>query len=169
MSELRPRGLGRGLSALLGEPVRTETPPAANTHARPEPKPEAPSAPVQPPRNVFELPVTSPPAAQTPPPQTPPVSAGAQPQSAASDGPKALPIDLVQRNPQQPRKHFDENELNELASSIRTHGVLQPILVRPIGGGKHEIAVGARRSARACIRSPPSCASSTRSKFSRLP
>jgi ParB family chromosome partitioning protein len=51
----------------------------------------------------------------------------------------------VQRNPSQPRKHFDETELNELAASIRSHGVLQPILVRPVPGGKFEIVAGERR------------------------
>jgi ParB family chromosome partitioning protein len=51
----------------------------------------------------------------------------------------------VQRNPQQPRKHFDESELTELANSIRTHGVLQPILVRPIAEGRYEIVAGERR------------------------
>jgi ParB family chromosome partitioning protein len=60
-------------------------------------------------------------------------------------GPRGLPIDLIQRNPGQPRRHFDEDELNELAHSIGTHGVLQPILVRPITGGKFEIVAGERR------------------------
>ncbi|MGD9982209.1 MAG: ParB/RepB/Spo0J family partition protein [Hyphomonadaceae bacterium] len=139
MSDLRPRGLGRGLSALLGEPVKTETPKPANTSVAPA-QPEPPRAPVEPPRNVFELPVAQPaPQAPAPAPQAP------APTHAASDGPRSVPIELVQRNPQQPRKHFDENELNELASSIRTHGVLQPILVRPIAGGKYEIVAGERR------------------------
>jgi len=88
---------------------------------------------------VFELPVTQPVA---PAPQ-PPVAQAAPTQAA--DGPRGIAIDLVQRNPQQPRKHFDETELNELASSIRTHGVLQPILVRPIADGKFEIVAGERR------------------------
>jgi ParB family chromosome partitioning protein len=64
---------------------------------------------------------------------------------AATDGPRSIAIDLVQRNPQQPRKHFDEAELSDLASSIKTHGVLQPILVRPVSGGKYEIVAGERR------------------------
>lgn len=143
MSDLRPRGLGRGLSALLGEPVRTDTPPTpANAPAWPAPQAET-RAPVEPPRNVFELPVTNaqqPPAA---PAQTPAAVAPAQ--AAAEAGPRSVPIDLVQRNPQQPRKHFDESELNDLASSIRTHGILQPILVRPIADGKYEIVAGERR------------------------
>ncbi len=56
-----------------------------------------------------------------------------------------MPIDLVSAIHSQPRKHFDEGELNELANSIRAHGVLQPILVRPIAGGKYEIVAGERR------------------------
>jgi ParB family transcriptional regulator, chromosome partitioning protein len=144
MTELK-RGLGRGLSALLGEPVRTETPPKpanAPAWAAPAPEPrQTPAPPIEPPRNVFELPVTNaqpqPPAA--PAPQPAPRS------TDASDGPRSLPIDLVQRNPQQPRKHFDEGDLTELAGSIRTHGVLQPILVRPIADGRYEIVAGERR------------------------
>ena len=90
----RPRGLGRGLSALLGEPVKTATP--ANAPAWAAPPAEPARAPIEPPRNVFELPITPPQA--PPPPQT----------SAGEVGPRALAIDLVQRNPSQPRKHFDE-------------------------------------------------------------
>jgi ParB family chromosome partitioning protein len=141
MSDVRPRGLGRGLSALLGEPVKTEAPKPANMFGQPQPQPEQVRAPIEPPRNVFELPVTSAPPTPAPAPQAP----VAAPTQAASDGPRGLAIDLVQRNPQQPRKHFDEAELNDLASSIRSHGVLQPILVRPIADGKYEIVAGERR------------------------
>lgn len=153
MSEFaRPRGLGRGLSALLGEPVKTEAP--ANPPAWTAPQPAAeppPRAPVEPPRNVFELPITN--AQQPPqPPQQPAVTApapapvAAAPAASAGDGgPRNIPIDLVQRNPSQPRKHFDEGELSDLSNSIRSHGVLQPILVRPIPGGKYEIVAGERR------------------------
>lgn len=143
MSDLRPRGLGRGLSALLGEPVRTDAAPTpANAPAWPAPQAEV-RAPIEPPRNVFELPVTN--AQQQPPPQAPMPAQSAPTDVAASDGPRTIPIDLVQRNPSQPRKHFDEGELNDLAGSIRAHGVLQPILVRPIPGGKYEIVAGERR------------------------
>lgn len=140
MSELR-RGLGRGLSALLGEPVRTEPPKPASAPgaAAPKPQPEPPRAPIEPPRNVFELPVTN-----QPPQQAKQPAARSAP-SAGEGGPRSIAIDLVQRNPQQPRKHFDEGELNELANSIRTHGVLQPILVRPIHAGRFEIVAGERR------------------------
>jgi ParB family chromosome partitioning protein len=147
MSDLRPRGLGRGLSALLGEPVRTDTPTPANAPAWPATNETRP-APVEPPRNVFELPVTNAQPQQPPQAATPtPAPAPAVPTQAAinADGPRSLPIDLVQRNPQQPRRTFDDGELNELSNSIRTHGVLQPILVRPIADGKYEIVAGERR------------------------
>jgi hypothetical protein len=73
MSDLRPRGLGRGLSALLGEPVRTEAPkPVNNVFGQPGLRSQnKPRAPIEPPRNVFELPITQAPRrkpAPTPPP-----------------------------------------------------------------------------------------------------
>jgi len=54
---------------------------------------------------------------------------------------------LLRRNPDQPRRHFDETELEELADSIRQRGVLQPILVRPAPGapGEYQIVAGERR------------------------
>ncbi|MBR6186943.1 MAG: ParB/RepB/Spo0J family partition protein [Clostridia bacterium] len=61
----------------------------------------------------------------------------------------ALPIDRIYPNPRQPRKGFDELKLMELASSIRQHGLLQPITVRAAGGG-YEIVMGERRY-RACM------------------
>lgn len=55
-----------------------------------------------------------------------------------------LEISSVQPNPKQPRKVFDQTKLEELASSIREHGVVQPIVVRP-NGDKYEIVAGERR------------------------
>ena len=57
---------------------------------------------------------------------------------------RRLPLDRVQTNPAQPRRHFDEDALADLAASIREHGVLQPILVRPFGEG-FQIVAGERR------------------------
>jgi ParB family chromosome partitioning protein len=56
----------------------------------------------------------------------------------------ALPIEAIERNPEQPRKRFDELKLEELAASIREHGVVEPILVRK-DGGKYRILAGERR------------------------
>ncbi|MEG1028709.1 MAG: ParB/RepB/Spo0J family partition protein, partial [Brevundimonas sp.] len=95
MSE-RQRGLGRGLSALLGE-------------------------------NVAE---------------SAPVDGGAQP-----TGVRAVPIESLKPNPDQPRKQFAAEHLEELTASIRDKGVLQPILVRPHPGedGMWQIIAGERR------------------------
>ncbi len=98
------RGLGRGLSALLGE-----TDPALVASA-------APAA-------VAEV--------------------------AAAEGLTArqTPIELLRRNPDQPRRSFNDEELDELAASIREKGILQPILVRPAPGapGEFQIVAGERR------------------------
>ncbi len=55
-----------------------------------------------------------------------------------------LAIEAVERNPEQPRKRFDEAKLEELAASIREHGVVEPILVRR-EGTKYRIVAGERR------------------------
>lgn len=95
MAENR-RGLGRGLSALLGE-----------EDVRP---------------------------------------AGAAPGSTAPGvSVREIPIEFLQRNPDQPRWVFPETQLAELAASIRDKGILQPILVRPKGEGRYEIVAGERR------------------------
>ncbi len=56
----------------------------------------------------------------------------------------ALPIEAVERNAAQPRKRFDDRQLEELAASIREHGVMAPILVRR-EGGRYRIVAGERR------------------------
>lgn len=57
-----------------------------------------------------------------------------------------LPVEKLQRSPYQPRKEFDQDALNELADSIRSQGILQPIVVRPVlGGTQFEIIAGERR------------------------
>lgn len=56
-----------------------------------------------------------------------------------------LPLGLVVPNPDQPRRAFGERELAELADSIREHGVLQPVLVRALPGGRYELLAGERR------------------------
>ena len=64
-----------------------------------------------------------------------PSPAPASPLTPASDTPRTgvqtLPIELLEPNPEQPRKHFDPIKLDELASSIKTQGLLQPIVVSP--------------------------------------
>lgn len=86
------RGLGRGLSALLGDP-------------------EAPA------------------------------------EARDGAGTREIPIELIARNPDQPRRAFGEAEIDELAASIREKGVLQPILLRPAPGktGEYQLVAGERR------------------------
>jgi ParB family chromosome partitioning protein len=94
------RGLGRGLSALLGE-ADAAAEPGANAAAAAGPAP----------------------------------------------GQRELPIELLHRNPDQPRRHFDEADLETLTATIRNQGVLQPILVRPAPDKPDEfqIVAGERR------------------------
>ena len=89
---VKKRGLGRGLDALLGQPVRTDS------------------------------------------------TEGKQDQQL-----RDLPVDLIQRGKYQPRRDMDPQALEELANSIKAQGVMQPIVVRPIGGDRYEIIAGERR------------------------
>ena len=70
-----------------------------------------------------------------------PVDADGTPPSAAKT---AVEMTLIDRNPFQPRRQFDEAELDQLAASLQTHGLLQPILVRQVGE-RFQIVAGERR------------------------
>jgi ParB family transcriptional regulator, chromosome partitioning protein len=73
-----------------------------------------------------------------PPPPPPPV--------AESTGkPLEIPLDQIDRNPYQTRSQFDEAKLSELAQSIAASGVVQPIVVRPLSGGRYQLITGERR------------------------
>jgi ParB family chromosome partitioning protein len=91
----RPQGLGRGLSALLGDVAREE--------------PVSPSAP-----------------------------------QVSGKAVQSIEVALIHPHPEQPRRHFDDGALQELADSIAKRGVIQPIIVRPHGGG-FQIIAGERR------------------------
>jgi len=54
-------------------------------------------------------------------------------------------IDSIEANPYQPRTKFDEEALSELAQSIKTYGLIQPVTVRPVGNGKYQLISGERR------------------------
>ncbi|NLU50477.1 MAG: ParB/RepB/Spo0J family partition protein [Syntrophomonadaceae bacterium] len=62
-----------------------------------------------------------------------------------STQPREIKVTQVRRKPGQPRQDFSEEKLGELAASIREHGVLQPILVRPVGEESYEVIAGERR------------------------
>lgn len=72
-----------------------------------------------------------------------PIQAGAAPAPFNPD--RRVPIEFVARNPRNPRRQFDEGELQDLASSIRQHGIVQPVVARTIGAERYEIIAGERR------------------------
>ena len=65
--------------------------------------------------------------------------------TAQAGTPAALPVEAIRPNRFQPRREFDEAALEELRESIARHGILQPLSVRDIGGGKYELIAGERR------------------------
>lgn len=82
---------------------------------------------------VDALPQGTAPSAPT---STPPVSAS---------GMTEIPIDEIETNPFQPRSHFDQESLQELADSIRVHGIIQPITVRKLAPHQYQLISGERR------------------------
>jgi ParB family chromosome partitioning protein len=68
-----------------------------------------------------------------------------QSESKAKDGLQELPLEWIQRGVYQPRRDINPEALEELASSIRVHGIMQPIVVRTVGIDRYEIIAGERR------------------------
>ncbi len=69
----------------------------------------------------------------------------ASPRASSGNAVTTLPIAALQPGKYQPRSRMDQDALNALAVSIKAQGIMQPILVRPVGGGNHEIIAGERR------------------------
>ncbi len=67
------------------------------------------------------------------------------PEDSSDNGLTMLALDKIQRGVYQPRRDMDQASLEELASSIRSQGVIQPIVVRPVDMGRYEIIAGERR------------------------
>jgi ParB family transcriptional regulator, chromosome partitioning protein len=59
--------------------------------------------------------------------------------------PQSMPLEQIILPPTQPRRYFDPEALKQLTESIKQHGILQPLLVRPVDNGKHELVAGERR------------------------
>lgn len=114
------RRLGRGLEALLGRSLDEAAPGEPAPAATPEATPGADTS--------GSLPVDH--------------DAGVM--SRDPDGQRWLDLGVIEPNPFQPRKHFDEEEIADLADSIREHGVLQPLVVRRVDG-RFELVAGERR------------------------
>jgi ParB family chromosome partitioning protein len=73
-----------------------------------------------------------------------PVPAAAAPDSEGGK-PREIPLDQIDRNPFQTRSHVNEEQLAELAASIVSNGVVQPVLVRPLANGRFQLIAGERR------------------------
>ncbi|MFJ4321695.1 ParB/RepB/Spo0J family partition protein [Streptomyces tricolor] len=147
MSERR-RGLGRGLGALI---------PAAPTEKTPAPAAMgggATTSPASVPVLTTDRGVAAAKVATLPPvvqeteaaPAGPAVEVPAPPMGAHF---AEIPLDAITPNPRQPREIFDEDALQELVTSIKEVGLLQPVVVRQLGPGRYELIMGERRW-RAC-------------------
>jgi len=90
---------------------------------------------------------TAAPAAEAVDPAAAPDRGAAAPDAAdaAAGAPREIPVDRIDPNPEQPRRVFDPDEIERLASSLRRHGVLQPVVVRRAPGERYELVVGERR------------------------
>lgn len=67
------------------------------------------------------------------------------PGEAVASGLASLTVASIEPHPEQPRRHFDEEALEELARSIAARGVIQPVVVRPLGAGRYQLVAGERR------------------------
>lgn len=125
-------GLGRGLASLIPPKKKDESVKAAPFRIEPISRPATAAFPDE---------SAAAPAAPAAPVAAKPVSVPAAAQSSSRE----VPIGDIVPNPHQPRLHFDEAKLEELAQSIREHGILQPLVVSPLEGGKYELIAGERR------------------------
>ena len=73
-----------------------------------------------------------------------PAERGEAPRGEVS-GLAQLPVAAIEPHPDQPRRHFDDAALDELAASIAARGVIQPVIVRPLGSGRYQLVAGERR------------------------
>lgn len=74
-----------------------------------------------------------------------PAARGTAPAMEPGETIRDIQVGLIDRNPYQARKRFDESAMRELAASIRSSGVVQPVLLRPSTGGRYQLVAGERR------------------------
>ncbi|HUB02642.1 MAG TPA: ParB/RepB/Spo0J family partition protein [Terriglobales bacterium] len=129
------RALGRGLESLLPRPQRI-TPAVAESTPAPITMPAETSSSAMESLSPSESPVTS---------ISPQATVAELRASEGGEQVVQLRLELIERNPHQTRAFFKEELLNELAKSIKTQGLLQPIVVRPGPEGRYRLILGERR------------------------
>ncbi|WNZ10213.1 ParB/RepB/Spo0J family partition protein [Streptomyces sp. 11x1] len=142
----RRRGLGRGLAALIPAAATGEK--EAPAAAVPAATPPAASVFV-PERGVAAAKLATLPSVSRETEELSPSAAVELPAAPVGAYFAELPLDSITPNPRQPREVFDEDLLQELVTSIKEVGLLQPIVVRQVGQGRYELIMGERRW-RAC-------------------
>jgi ParB family chromosome partitioning protein len=125
-------GLGRGLDALMGGPVLQKPADAVSAGGQMSHAGVTPAMPEAATRTGGGVLL----AADRPP---------AAPAVDAAHTVFEVPTAEISRSPWQPRQSFDEAAMNELADSIRTNGVIQPLICRKLGDGQYELIAGERR------------------------
>lgn len=124
------RGLGRGLGSLIPTAPREEAPREEAPQA--EPAPTSPTSPTGPAGSTGNIEPEAP-------------AAPATPELVGGSYFTELPATSIVPNAVQPRQVFEEEAMAELATSIREVGLLQPIVVRPLGEDRYELIMGERR------------------------
>lgn len=140
MSQTRKGGLGRGLAALI--PTGPEAGPRLGSAAADVVMGRDSSGAVD--RAAAQSVAAGETTASAPTP-APPVRSSEEDLSPAGAVYREIPPSLIHPNPKQPRTVFDEESLAELVHSIREFGLMQPIVVRSVEGGKYELVMGERR------------------------
>jgi ParB family chromosome partitioning protein len=145
-ADMKKRGLGRGLDALFRDMKKDDA--SHGAAAQSAPSPQAP-APVKraddqtPVKRADEMVAAAQSLQQQ---KEKAATTGGTPAATTNgQGLRKIAVERLKPGAFQPRRRFDEAALNELAASISTHGVVQPLLVRPLPGGFFEIIAGERR------------------------
>ena len=93
-------------------------------------------------------------------------------ESVQTERPRAqrkVPIEFLKPNPRNPRRTFSEEELSELTDSIRQHGIIQPIVVRPVRGAQDRFEIIAGAGHIPCIEQPAMLVAHITQFLARLP
>jgi len=148
MSTPRRGGLGKGLGALLA----TSTAESERTDV-----PQSPEPSIDPADDAASTPPTQDVTEEALPPAAPPAVVAPAPAPVGVSGVRLIEVDPTEiaRNPRQPREVFDEEEIDQLATSLLDVGVLQPLVVRPMGDDRYELVAGERRLRAAIVAGLP--------------